>query len=380
MPHDRILRTELDRRLDSTANAPDTFEGVVQDLIAEYGARHLDLDDPQAWRKPVPFRRGGRPVAFIKQFKLDVARIEPLTRKAEARLARAIEFARTRLAMVTEASGLTPEERDERIAHPTRGWCFETAREVIDASDLPHELARRWVELHALRSELVERSLFLVPLNVERYARTGASRVDLIQEGNIALYRAVDGFDWRRGLLFRTYAVHWLNQAFRDHLYNFSNVVRLPIYVQKAIHKAGKGRNDDLPGTASELAEESGLSVPAARAARGILRGSLSLEHEDKSGARLVDQIEDRGTAFGEQRREESELCSQLERAFERLTARERRVLGRRFGLGDREEATLAEVAEELDLSIERVRQIQVSALEKLAAPRVRRQFEAFLT
>jgi RNA polymerase sigma factor (sigma-70 family) len=82
---------------------------------------------------------------------------------------------------------------------------------------------------------MVERNLYLVLINVERYSHTSASQADLIQEGSAALFRAVDGFDWRRGLLFRTYAVHWLNQAFRSYLYNFSNTVRVPVYLQKAL-------------------------------------------------------------------------------------------------------------------------------------------------
>lgn len=379
MASDVLLRAQLDSSLDAAARAPESYSQAIDALITRTGDADLEVTDPQEWKRPdVPNPRA-RPVSFMRQFQQDVARIDPLNRKSEAQLARAIEFARQRFARAQAAARISDEAFEARLAHPGQGWCLETARAVIEHSELPPTLVRRWVELHALRTEMVERSLYLVPLNVERYARTGASRIDLIQEGCIALYRAVDGFDWRRGLLFRTYAAHWLMQAFRDHLYNFSNVIRVPIYVQKAMHKAALERDAPKPTTARELAEEAGLSERAARAANSILRGSLSLEMEDRAGSRLADIIEDTRTYPQQSRMAENELCTQIERAFESLTERERIVLGCRFGLGHRDESTLAEVAGKLSLSIERVRQIQVSALAKLAAPTMRRRFEVFL-
>lgn len=376
-----LLRVQLDAALDQAANDPESFEAEAQALISNLGKRPLELTDPMGWKKPDGSHKGAHPVSFLSQFQADVARIAPLKRQAEARLARAIEFARLRLDCSLQDNGVSADELETGLAHPGRGWCLETAQAVVEQSKLPQPVARRWVELHGLRTEMVERSLFLVPLNVERYARTGASRIDLVQEGCIALYRAVDGFDWRRGLLFRTYAAHWLAQAFRDYLYNFSNVIRVPIYVQKAMHRAALDREDqvDAPGTAIEAAEESGLSERAAHAALGILRGSLSLEMEGRAGVSLGEMLEDPRTSMGQSELAALELERQIEHAFESLTARERTVIGCRFGLGRQRESTLAEVAGELELSIERVRQIQVSALAKLAAPALRRQFEVFL-
>ena len=125
----------------------------------------------------------------------------------------------------------------------------------------------------ALRTELVERNLYLVLINVERYSHTTASQSDLIQEGSAALFRAVDGFDWRRGLLFRTYAVHWLNQAFRSHLYNFGNTVRVPVYLQKALKhvndaKARLGGSASVDEIAREAEMAEGLVSSALAAAR----------------------------------------------------------------------------------------------------------------
>jgi RNA polymerase sigma factor (sigma-70 family) len=114
---------------------------------------------------------------------------------------------------------------------------------------------------------LVERNLYLVLINVERYSHTSASQADLIQEGSAALFRAVDGFDWRRGLLFRTYAVHWLNQAFRSYLYNFSNTVRVPVYLQKALKHVNdaKAKLGDANAAPEAIAELTNLSEKPGR-------------------------------------------------------------------------------------------------------------------
>src|SRR6185503_3017937 len=178
-------------------------------------------------------------------------------REEEARLARRIEFARVRLKNAMNEAGLSSKDI-ESGASPT-----PTVFLVTGSADctLPPKVLRRWSELHALRTEMVERNLYLVLINVERYAHTSASRLDLIQEGSAALFRAVDGFDWKRGLLFRTYAVHWLNQAFRSYLYNFGSTVRVPVYLQKATKHIGAaiGRLGDPNATSSEISAVSGL-------------------------------------------------------------------------------------------------------------------------
>lgn len=107
-------------------------------------------------------------------------------------------------------------------------------KDLADGCDLPPLVVRRRLEWHALRLEMVERNLYLVLINVERYRHTSADRADLIQAAAAALFRAVDGFDWRRGVLFRTYAVYWLDEGFRSHLCNFNSTIRVPIYLQKS--------------------------------------------------------------------------------------------------------------------------------------------------
>jgi RNA polymerase primary sigma factor len=345
---------DLDRALDPAAESPERFDPLVNALIERLDRDSADLEvsDSQTWR------RGTTPLktSFAQQFRADVDAIIPLGREEEARLARRIEFARRRHAKA-------------------QGECEPSSRRLV----------RRATELHALRSEMVERNLYLVLINVERYAQIHASRLDLIQEGCVSLFRAVDGFDWRRGLLFRTYAVHWLNQAFRNYLYNHGHTVRVPVYLQKAmkrIHQATM-RVGDAHATPEQLAAVSDLDAGLISTAIGAARANFSLDvdhDESEEGARLRDLLVDPTAPEPYQPSvEDVSLESGLGEAMKALNEREQRVVRMRFGMGLEREYTLAEVASELGVSVERVRQIQVRALAKLDSPTLRRELEPFL-
>lgn len=351
--HKLFPHNELDRALDPAVDHPEQFESLADALIErlDTGDFELEISDPQSWR------RGTSPAktSFVQQFRADVDAIITLGRKEEGRLARRIEFARRR------------HQKAQVAEEP-----------------LSPRLMRRSTELHALRSEMVERNLYLVLINVERYAQAHANRLDLIQEGCVSLFRAVDGFDWRRGLLFRTYAVHWLNQAFRNYLYNHGHTVRVPVYLQKALKGINQAaaRIGEVRATPKEIAADSELGeslvVSALSAARSTY--SLDTDHASYQGSRLRDLIVDPGAPDPYRPEiEDVSLEGGLGRALDELGERERLVLRMRFGLGMDREYTLSEVAERLGVSVERVRQIQVRALFKLDSPRLRRELEPFL-
>jgi RNA polymerase sigma factor (sigma-70 family) len=355
--------------LDRAAADPDLFEAECLGLIEALDAdeTRLEITSPDTWRC------GGRSASstsFVQQFRADVDAIKPLGREEEARLARRIEFARLRYDKTLREEG--PTEK------PAKG-----SRKVERRPSA--RVNRRGMELHALRTEMVERNLYLVLINVERYAQTGGSRLDLIQEGCVSLFRAVDGFDWRRGLLFRTYAVHWLNQAFRNYLYNNTHTVRIPIYLQKALKHIDQVtiRLGNPKATPEEIAASSdlneGLIAAAQRAARGSY--SIDVDHADEEGgSRLRDMLVDEQDADPYSTRlEEVSLQEGLERAIASLGERERLVIGMRFGIGHDRQYTLAEVAKRLGVSVERIRQIQVRALAKLNTPTLRRELDPFL-
>jgi RNA polymerase primary sigma factor len=378
-----ITQTDLDGRLGRLAQEPDSFAKKAAALAARLDKTdtRLELRDPSSWRKPIDPETPPARVPLTQQFRAEVESILPLDRETEARLARRIEFARIRLHLALEKAGLTEAELEGNQCSGTEGFVGEWAQRC----DLPPAVSRRWLELHSLRTEMVERNLYLVLINVERYSHTTASQLDLIQEGSAALFRAVDGFDWRRGLLFRTYAVHWLNQAFRSFLYNFTNTVRVPVYLQKAMKHINDAKNriGDVNASVERIAEEAEIGENLVTSAMAAARSSRSIDvsfEDDEEGGRLKDLLQvpnDEGpysTAL-----EDVSLEQSMAQALERLSERERYVVQMRFGVGADREHTLAEVAEKLGVSLERVRQIQVRAINKLRSPALRKVVDPFL-
>lgn len=346
----------------------DRFDEALEALVVELDAEDCDLEvlDPSAWRRPT---EGIGPISVAGQFRMDVNAIQVMDRDQEMRLAKRLQFCRLRLQRAGLAVGASSRELEALMLSSAEPQCA---------------LERRAQELQRLRVEFVERNLYLVLINVERHAKRGGSREDLLQEGCIALFRAVDRFDWKRGLLFRTYAVHWLNQAFRSYLYNNANTVRVPVYLQKAIKHIRQasvqlGKEDATP---EELAERSGLTPSLVSAAMTAARGSHSLDAflDREEGSSLADVLEDQEAPWGYSTRLESTtLVAGLERALVELPERDRRVIEMRFGIGQERESTLAEVAKRYGISLERVRQIQARALRNLGTARVRRELEPFL-
>jgi len=361
-----ISHAELDRLLAGKAQNIETYDAEVQKLSRKLDREGtlLELSDPMDWREP-----RDRRTTFVNQFEADIESIRILGREAEAALARRIDFSRRLVDLVREREGLPPVA--ERAGNES-------------TIKLPSEVARRENELQNLRKEMVERNLYLVMLNVSRYAKNGANRWDLIQEGCASLFRAVDGFDWMRGLLFRTYAVHWLNQAFRNHLYNFGRTVRVPVYLQKAMKhiNAARLKLGDPRATALEIAEAADLSENVVVAALAASNRSLSMDAssgEEGESNRLSDILDDGDYDPYSPQIEEVELGDGLARELDKLNDRERKVVEMRFGLGREREYTLSEVAKDLGVSVERVRQIQVRAVSKMNTPSLRRDLEPYL-
>lgn len=378
-----IKHVDLDGYLDRMAQDPDRFEKQASILAAELDAKGIDLEitHPIAWRKdPAPSADLVR-TSIDSQLRSEIDSIITLGREAEARLARRIEFARSRLDKALAESGLTLTD--------LKGCSSQSPSAYLEAGSpdgvISAKVCRRWRELHALRTEMVERNLYLVLINVERYAHTTAGRPDLIQEGAAALFRAVDGFEWRRGLLFRTYAVHWLNQAFRSYLYNFGNTVRVPVYLQKAMKHVNQAmtRIGDPHASVEEIARVSQLGENLVSMAVSAARSARSIDApigDDDDGSSLRDILrlpQEEGpytTAL-----EETSLEAGISEALGRLSERERYVVSLRFGIGFDREHTLAEVAAKLGVSLERVRQIQVRAITKMRTPKLRKTVDPFL-
>ncbi len=378
-----MLHKELDRRLDGLVPDSERYTQRLEKLAKELDSKGFDLEiaHPESWRKLGS--RATEPSRFSldNQLRHDIESIRTMDRVEEARLARRIEFARLRLKNAMNEAGLSSQDIEGGVSSTPTAFLVTGQAECA----LPPKVCRRWSELHALRTEMVERNLYLALINVERYAHTSAGRADLIQEGSAALFRAVDGYDWRRGLLFRTYAVHWLNQAFRSYLYNFGHTVRVPVYLQKAlkhIHLAIV-RLGDPNASAEQISKETGLGENLVTAALAAARGIRSIDAplgdgDEGTGLQNTLRTQDDGGPYATDL-EDVSLSEALGEALDQLSDRERHVVSLRFGLAGERAYTLAEVADKLGVSLERIRQIQVRAISKMRTRKLRSTAEPFL-
>jgi len=370
----KLLLSELDGYLTKAASKPSSYDRTMGAFASDCDRRSLSLErvDPNTWHRSPDRVKLSRGNSLEQLFRAEVAAILPLSREEEAALARRVEFARLRLDRALLRAEIDFEELDPDHVD-------------VESAALPSEALARWREWHALRKEMVERNLFLTLLNLERYSHTRACRMDLIQEGASALFRAVDGFDWRRGLLFRTYAVHWLHQAFRSHLYNFGHTVRLPVYLQKAMKHVNEASNRLGTDDPDKIARETGLGTSLVSNAQTARRGVISVDagfSDGDGGGKFADILSDgkelSSSDLYRPDMEDVSLDDGLQMALERLEERERHVIEKRFGLFGEREHTLSELSASLGVSLERVRQIQIRALQKMNAPSIKRAVEPF--
>lgn len=384
-----LNQTELDARLEALLpngdiQTDETYGKGLQALVEEVDKAGLALEilDRETWYGEAKTVSDRKVASIEEQFRSEVDRILIQDREAEAQLARRIEFARLRFDRAAERAGMDSAELKGRLPNSPA----DVAPDQLGVQELPEEVFLRWQELHALRVELVERNLYLVLVNVERYAHMRVSRMDLIQEGASVLFRAADGFDWRRGLLFRTYAVHWLNQAFRSFLYNFGNTVRVPVYLQKAMKhvRDAVDRLGDEDHSVEAIAKEADLGEKIVQSALGASRSTHSIDASfggsDDDGLSLRETLSsDDEEGLYRTSMEDISIEDGVQMAMDRLSEREQYVIGLRFGLTDGHEHTLSEIAALLGVSLERIRQIQVRAISKMNTPGVRKAVDPYL-
>ena len=286
-----------------------------------------------------------------------------------------------------EAMESALEQEGISIDDPVRLYLKEIGKVPLLNNDREKVLAEKMmVGDEDAKKELVEANLRLVVSIAKRYVGRGMYFLDLIQEGNLGLMKAVDKFDYTKGYKFSTYATWWIRQAITRAIADQARTIRSPVHMVETIHKVSRYSRQMLQelgreATAEEIGEKMGMSADKVREIMKIAQDPVSLETPigEEEDSHLGDFIPDDDTPSPADATSTNILREELERQLHTLTPREEHVIKLRFGLYDGRTRTLEEVGKEFDITRERIRQIEAKALRKLRHPSRARHLKGFM-
>jgi len=349
--------SEVQQELEEAEAAPEAFERAV-DLLRTRGIEltedetdhdHGLSESDEVWVSDP-----------VRMYLNDIGRYRLLTAQEEVELSMAFEAGLKASAQLEKEDELSPEDRAILVATARRG-----------------ELAQK---------RMVESNLRLVVSIARRYVGRGMALLDLFQEGNLGLMRAVERFDYRRGFRFSTYATWWIRQSITRAIADQGRNIRMPIHIVDTINKLTRAQRDLAQSygrepTPEELSRELDLPVDRLAELTRIAQDTISLEtpvgEEDEST--LADFVEDLDAQVPADAATFRLLQENLALALEGLNPREREVLIMRFGLADGRMRTLEEVGDHFKVTRERIRQLETKALAKLRHPEKAKNLQGFL-
>jgi len=391
LPFDRTVKVSLtenlekDKILQRMPHNLKTLERLMEQNEEDFNRvldARLDEDAKRKARRTLRLRRR-KTVTLVEELSIRTQKVQPLMKKLEQISGRMDELERQIEALRGERSRKEDLANFEKELHD---YMMQTLEEPASLRKRVEVVKKRFAEYEQAKRDLSGGNLRLVVSIAKKYRNRGLSFLDLIQEGNTGLMRAVDKYEYRRGYKFSTYATWWIRQAITRAIADQARTIRIPVHMIETMSKLRNVSKKLLQQlgrepTIEEMANEAGYSVEETRRVLKISRHPISLDRPvgESEDSYFGDFIEDDTAESPVQAATQEMLKDKIEQVLKTLTYREREIIKLRYGLGDGYTYTLEEVGRIFKVTRERVRQIEAKAVRKLQHPVRSRQLEGFL-